>query len=111
MIRNHCILITTSVFNREALTIISVYFTDWLIPNMEFFVSRGGLISSLSSSFSIVDLAGFFFMPLFGSVFPWWIALLARIEPYALLLFPLRVDNTLLHWSVSVLAMSQSLFF
>ena len=61
MVRNHYVLITTSGSNREAPIIISVDFTDWLIPNIEFFCFvGGGGISSLSYSFSSVALAGYF---------------------------------------------------
>ena len=37
MIYNHYVLITTSGLNRESPTIISVEFTDGLIPDVEFF--------------------------------------------------------------------------
>ena len=70
MICNHYVLITNSGSNRELPTIISVKFTDWLIPNMEFFCFEvGGGISPLSYSVSSVALAGSFLMTLDGCVF------------------------------------------
>ena len=60
MIRNNNVLITTPVSNREAPKIISVEFTDWLIPSMDFFCFEGSGTSYLSYSSSSVDLAGSF---------------------------------------------------
>ena len=42
MICNHYVLITTSGSNQKYPTIISVEFTDGLIPDMEFFCFEGG---------------------------------------------------------------------
>ena len=44
MICNHYVLITNSESNGESPTIISVEFTDWLIPNMEIFCFEGGVV-------------------------------------------------------------------
>ena len=58
MICNHYILITSSRYNRESPTIISVEFIDWLIQDVEFFCFEGGRGIFPFMFFSSVALAG-----------------------------------------------------
>ena len=94
MICNHYVFVSTSRSDRESVTIISVEFTNGLIPYVQFLVFFYFVEYPLLLTVSVV-CSGLvsFDCCLLDVYFSWWISLLVKIVPYVLLESPLSVGN------------------